>query len=1469
MMLFSMIMVSGTAVSVSAETTSTIYFQPSSNWTEASARFAMYFFEGSNEKWVSMTKGSSGYYEGEAPSGYSNVIFVRMNPSSSTNSWDNKWNQTADLTIPDGKNLFTLTSSDWDNGTGTWSYYGVDPTDAPTSATSATETPTQVAATDTIYFTPSTDWTTANARFAAYFFNGSGDPVWVSLTLDSNGYYSATMPSGDYESVIFVRMDPSTTTNSWDNKWNQTADLTIPEGKNHFTLDSGVWDDGTGTWSTVGVVPTEAPTQIPTSADEEYYLGSITSSNIDSLSDYPSGKIGSYNEYGKKFYWNWADSDTTYYYEADSQLYAVVVNSDMTLSVFEIDIDNSTATEVKKISGLELSIFGGFYYGSDGNFYVAVGENNTEEDDSNVVIKILKYNSDWEQTGVCDIYGSASNGFKGIRIPFYAGACRMDLNNGVLIVHTSREMYQSSDGYCHQGDISFYIDTATMTASSDAMPYSSHSFNQFVKYDGDKIAFIDHGDAYPRSVALTVVDSGYASSYDLFAFQGTVGDNYTGATVTGFEISSTNYIAVGSSVPHGNAVQGITGDSEDYNHNIYIAMATKSDLTTKFVWLTDNDPTDITKEVSEPRLVKLSDNSFVVMFAEYTYDSTGTSITSTNLVCKIIDGSGNITYEKIYEDISYNPICQPIYTDSKIVWTNTYSGNKSKLFTISIPTEIPSETQTEAPTAELEYSFGSIKSNTVDNMKNYQSGKTGSYNAYYGSYWNWSASDITYYYEADNQLYAVVVNDAILYVYSLDEINRSVSLIKQIELPYSILGSCCYGDDGYFYVAVGQSNTDENDELVVIQVLKYDAEWNKVDECSINGNASNSGLVGINTPFRAGADMDVNNGVLVLHTSRKMYGGAQTNISFYINTETMEIAEGVSPYVASSYKQIVKFDNDNAVFVDHGNAYPRAIALNIVDDYGNLNEIELLPLQGSAGENYTGTTVTGLEINNNNYLVVGSSVPHNNEVQGVTGYSNSYNHNIYLSITSKKALTSKFVWLTENDPTDVTKEVSEPRLVKITDNRYVVMYTEYIYDSEGTSIIDKNLVCKMIDGDGNVVTTQVYEDINYNPICQPVYFNSRIIWTNTYNTSETTLFAVYISDGITEEPTDPPTEAPTSAPTEEETQEATEAPTEEESQVPTSAPTEEETQEFTEAPTSASTSATETPTATEKTDGYYVTGDVNIKLAACGTNKVSGKIALQPGTYKLKLNNNGTLMGYGKTVTDSSKGMTFNAKYSSFMTLIASGGVYTFQVNVDTNTLVIKYDSNLPTHYLTGDLNTILSPVEGRTLAIGTTYLEAGTYSFKLSIDAVAFGYGKTITDSTTSSMSFNSKYSASATLIATGGNYTFTLNTSTNKLLIKHSPVKDEAVDDVHLSGDVNIVLDDDGGNSDVATATTTLTEGTYSFKLYNYGQALTAGVKITDSGTKKLYGNYTTPLTLIVSGGTYTIAFNKTTNELTVEKA
>lgn len=103
-----------------------------------------------------------------------------------------------------------------------------------------------------LYLKPNANWKQANARFAAYFWNNSGN-IWVSMVdSDNDGIYEVNLPEGyDYGcNVIFCRMNPSTTANNWNNKWNQTSDLTAPtDGKNLYTVKENTWDNGGGTWS--------------------------------------------------------------------------------------------------------------------------------------------------------------------------------------------------------------------------------------------------------------------------------------------------------------------------------------------------------------------------------------------------------------------------------------------------------------------------------------------------------------------------------------------------------------------------------------------------------------------------------------------------------------------------------------------------------------------------------------------------------------------------------------------------------------------------------------------------------------------------------------------------------------------------------------------------------------------------------------------------------------------------------------------------------------------------------------------------------------------------------------------------------------------------------------------------------------------------------------------------------------------
>ncbi|MBO7234777.1 MAG: InlB B-repeat-containing protein [Paludibacteraceae bacterium] len=310
----------------------TIYLIPNNNWLEANARFAIYWWaDGGKNGWVDMTAIDcySDIYTAEIPAGVTDFKFVRLNPNTNANNFNDgvKWDETLNLKVQnDGKNLYTIADDAWSNGNGTWSSYSVPTTyqvtlKATTNGTvkakySDTEKtsdksdvtfdvplntnitlkflpneycsvgkakikignneeenaqdityticgPTTIDVdfaknTRKIYLKPlgDTKWGEANARFAAYAFEG-GDNEWMDMTKiddgdndDRNDVYECDVWV-KYEKIIFCRMDGSNSTNNWGNKWAQTDDQTINYPCNLFDLDQGDWPT-TGKWSEYG-----------------------------------------------------------------------------------------------------------------------------------------------------------------------------------------------------------------------------------------------------------------------------------------------------------------------------------------------------------------------------------------------------------------------------------------------------------------------------------------------------------------------------------------------------------------------------------------------------------------------------------------------------------------------------------------------------------------------------------------------------------------------------------------------------------------------------------------------------------------------------------------------------------------------------------------------------------------------------------------------------------------------------------------------------------------------------------------------------------------------------------------------------------------------------------------------------------------------------------------------------------------
>ena len=102
-----------------------------------------------------------------------------------------------------------------------------------------------------VYLAPNSNWQKDNARFAIYTWISDGDHMWIDMTdSNSDGIYEGTLPAG-YTNLIFCRMSPDTTENGWSEgkMWNQTNDLVYDGTKNLYTVASGAWSKGEGSWS--------------------------------------------------------------------------------------------------------------------------------------------------------------------------------------------------------------------------------------------------------------------------------------------------------------------------------------------------------------------------------------------------------------------------------------------------------------------------------------------------------------------------------------------------------------------------------------------------------------------------------------------------------------------------------------------------------------------------------------------------------------------------------------------------------------------------------------------------------------------------------------------------------------------------------------------------------------------------------------------------------------------------------------------------------------------------------------------------------------------------------------------------------------------------------------------------------------------------------------------------------------------
>ena len=305
-----------------------------------------------------------------------------------------------------------------------------------------------------------------------------------------------------------------------------------------------------------------------------------------------------------------------------------------------------------KFLELELPMFGTFFDSGE-HFYIAFWQLNQDKDDSREVIRVVQYDRNWNRLGSVSVYGGESY----TTHPFRSTVSRMAVSGDgkTVTLYTARNRYDT-----HQSNLTIIMDTKPFriqTLMGEEFPsnHVSHSFGQFVRYDGNTMVTVDHGDAYPRSFYLQKGTQG-RNGATLLAISGDTGQNVTHAIGSGFEVSDSGYLFLGCSAP-----QKDFWTETNTPWNVFLTYTDKNLNETTLTWLTDSDTT-----INTARLVKLDGNTFVAMWAE-----------EDGVHWQKLDGKGNKVGEEQLMSGAIMPPTDPVVIDGDICWIQNQSKDFS------------------------------------------------------------------------------------------------------------------------------------------------------------------------------------------------------------------------------------------------------------------------------------------------------------------------------------------------------------------------------------------------------------------------------------------------------------------------------------------------------------------------------------------------------------------------------------------------------------------------------------------------------------------------------------------------------------------------------------------------------------------------------------------------------------------------
>ena len=356
---------------------------------------------------------------------------------------------------------------------------------------------------------------------------------------------------------------------------------------------------------------------------------------------------------------------------------------------------------------------------------------------------------------------------------------------------------------------------------------------------------------------------------------------------------------------------------------------------------------------------------------------------------------------------------------------------------------------------------------------------------------NYLVSTDTGYCRVANTKIGILVEE---YTDSFEFISR-----KSIETELDGFG-CFYSGEDYYYIAFYGNNIEEDDDKEVIRVVKYSKDWERISAACLTGGSDDYSKSCFTFDTRH-SQMEECNGKLYLVTGHEGYidetiERRHQGLLVYEIDEASMTGYPLFYNLFHSFSQHIAIkDSDNIFLLECSEGMEATAISKFSQSEEGYTTIQVLKYGGQRTSSTAVATkayTTGIACSDRNVLSVGTSI----DQSKYNDDEYNYLYNAYLTVTpiddfTEEATTLK--WLGDFDSDGGMMDV---RLVKINDDRFVIIWEKPIHEGAATNenILGEHIIHYVfVDGDGEIISDEMEAPV---PVayCDAVLKNGYVSW---------------------------------------------------------------------------------------------------------------------------------------------------------------------------------------------------------------------------------------------------------------------------------------------------------------------------------------------------------------------------------------